>query len=175
MKKAIFALVLVALIAGVVVQQQPAATLQALPELPKFSVKDVVSFEIKMNAKNGIKAVREGETWLLSEADQPTAIKTAEVDRLLSDLSNMQPKRVASHKPEHHARFSVTDGDASVVLRNKAGETILHLMVGKPATDLVSTYVRLAGEDTVITVDKTLTWQVKRTDEAWLVEEIDSE
>lgn len=175
MKKVVFVLIILGLLAGVVIQQQPETTSQMLPTLPKFKVSDVAEFEIKMNATKAIKGTRDGDSWLLSESEQPTPIKAAEVGRLLSDLSNMQPKRVASHKPEHHARFSVTDADASVELHNVAGETLLHLIVGKPATDLVSTYVRLAGDDMVITVDKTLTWQVKRTEEAWLVEEVDSE
>jgi len=41
------------------------------------------------------------------------------------------------------------------------------VFVGKPATDLRSTYIRVASEDKVLTVDKTLTWQVKRTPESW--------
>jgi len=175
MKKLIFGLVLLALLAAVVMQQQPKSTSQTLPELPKFTVGNVTAFEIKMNQENAIKATRDGETWLLTEPEQPTPVKAVVVGQLLSDLSNMQPKRVASHNPEHHARFSVADTDASVQLYNADGEVILHLMVGKPATDLVSTYVRLAGDDMVVTVDKTLTWQVKRTKEAWLVEEKDSE
>ncbi|MDX8382673.1 MAG: DUF4340 domain-containing protein, partial [Ghiorsea sp.] len=106
--------------------------------------------------------------WLKAD-DASVEIQTVAVGQLLRDLQRMKVRRVASHQAEHHARFAVDDGGVQVLLKDSAGKMLLDVMVGKPATDLVTTYVRMTAENTVITVNKTLTWQVKRTPEAWLV------
>jgi len=175
MKKLFFAVVVLALFAAVVKQQQPESTSQILPSLPQFDVADVASMIIRQGEQVLIEVSKVGNDWMLVVAETPAPIKADAMEQLLADLNTMQPKRVASTKAEHHGRFSVTDAETSVELRDVDGSKLLHLWVGKSATDLRSTYIRVAGDDTVVTVDKTLTWQVKRTQEAWLAEEVSAE
>ncbi|MDX8388159.1 MAG: DUF4340 domain-containing protein [Ghiorsea sp.] len=174
-KKVALILVLLGLLIGLVVQQSPNETAQDLPTLPVIQWDDVEAFDIQWHQKVKISAKKEGNIWLLVDAEAPTKLNGNHVEQLLMSLQDMKPKRVASFKAEHHVRFSVAETDNLLTLRNANGDTLLAIYVGKPATDLVSTYIRLAGEDTVVTVDKTLTWQVNRTQDAWLLKEESSE
>ncbi len=175
MRNIVYVVVILALIGGWIAQQAPIATSQTLPVLPTFKLEDVAQFELVQQGKVLIQARYEHQKWLLLQAAEPAYLKAAVVEQLLRDLQTMSPKRVASNKAEHHGRFDVSDSDVSVLLSDHHGKELLHLFVGKPATDLRSTYVRLATEDTVVTVDKILTWQVKRTKDAWLAEEKEAE
>jgi len=168
--KKIFAIVgLFALVVLLIWQQKPQETLQNLPTLPSFVLADVVTLEIKQQA-GSLQADYDGQTWTLV-GDKHKQLKEAVVGQLLLDLQTMKPQRVASTKAEYVHRFAVADSDVRVTLSDNKGAKLLDMIIGKPATDLRSTYIRLFGQDTVLTVNKILTWQVKRTPGAWLVEE----
>ncbi len=166
MKELIAVIITLGLVALIVTQQAPKDTSQTLPELPKFILQDVASFRIYIKDKPRLEVKREGEQWLLVGSDTPTYAQKNAVSQLLYDLQTMQVKRVASRKTDQFSRFSVLD--EHVVLKDKEGKVLLDVFVGKPATDLTNTYIRLAGDDMVMTVDKVLTWQVKRTQDGWL-------
>lgn len=164
-RKAAIAILLV-LLALVIIQKMPDETLQTLPELPKVQVSKVSTFALIQHGQEMLKAVRNGELWLL-DGDTQKPMNASLVDRFLHDLEQMRPKRIASRKVDHHHRFEVADAGVQVQLF-EASRKVLDVWVGKTATDLRSTYIRLEGSEVVLTVDKVLTWQVKRTKEAWL-------
>ncbi len=166
MRELIAVLITLGLVALIIMQQSPKDTLQSLPELPHFTVQDVATFSISSKGKVILKGKRKGDKWLLVGSDTPTYLQTKAVERLLHDLQSMQAKRVVVRKTELFQRFAVDENE--VVLQDKQGHILLDVFVGKPATDLVSTYIRLADDKRVLTVDKVLTWQVKRTLDAWL-------
>ena len=166
MKELIAVIITLGLVALIVTQQSPKDTLQTLPELPHFAVQDVASFSISAKGKVILKGKREGDKWLLVGSDTPTYLQSNVVEQLLHDLQTMQVKRIASRNPEHFAQFSVSD--TQVVLEDKEGKMLLNVFVGKPARDLTRTYIRLPLLNMVVSVDKVLTWQVKRTQDAWL-------
>jgi len=170
MKELIAVIITLGLVALIVTQQSPKDTLQTLPELPRFAVQDVASFSISSKGEVKLSAKRDASKWLLVGSDTPTYLQTNVVDQLLQDLQAMQVKRVVSRTPEKFSRFSVLD--TQVVLQDKKGNVLLDVFVGKPATDLTRTYIRLADENMVMTVDKVLTWQVKRTQDAWLEQKV---
>ena len=147
-------------------QRAPKNTAQDLPELPRFQLEDVASLTIRIKQQPEIKAKKEGNRWLLIGSESPSEMNALAVDQLLYDLQTMQAKRVVVRKTELFQRFAVDENE--VVLQDKQGHVLLDVFVGKPATDLVSTYIRLADDKRVLTVNKTLTWQVKRTLDAWL-------
>ena len=169
MKELIAVIITLGLMVLIVTQNAPKDTAQHLPILPSFSSEDVASFSIYIKDKPSLEAKQEGDKWLLLGRDTPTYLQTNVVSQLLHDLQAMQIKRVASRKTEQFLRFSVQD--VQVMLKDKNGSVLLDVFVGKPATDLTSTYIRLANENMVTTVDKVLTWQVKRTQNAWLEQE----
>jgi len=166
MKELIAVVITLVLVALIVTQNSPDETSQALQSLPSFVLEDVASFSVQLKDKSKLEAKREGDKWLLTGRDTPTYLQTKVASQLLHDLQTMQVKRVASRNPDKFSRFSVSD--AQVILQDKEGKVLLNVFIGKPATDLTSTYVRLADENMVVTVDKVLTWQVKRTQDAWL-------
>ena len=166
MKELIAVVITLGLVALIVTQNSPNETSQTLPPLPSFVLEDVASFSVQLKDKTKLKVKREGDKWLLAGSDTPTYLQTNVVSQLLYDLQTMQVKRVASRNPDKFSRFSVSD--AQVILKDTEGKVLLNVFIGKPATDLTSTYIRLADENMVVTVDKVLTWQVKRTQDAWL-------
>ncbi|MCF6208465.1 MAG: DUF4340 domain-containing protein [Ghiorsea sp.] len=166
MKELIAVVITLGLVALIVTQNSPNETSQTLPLLPSFALEDVASFSVQLKDKPKLEAKRDGDKWTLVGSDTPTYLQANVVSQLLHDLQTMQIKRVASHTPDKFARFTVQD--AQVILQDKEGKMLLDVFVGKPATDLTSTYIRLADENMVVTVDKVLTWQVKRTQDAWL-------
>jgi len=166
MKELIAVIITFFLVAMIVTQNSPQDTSQILPELPTFALEDVASFSLRLKDKPNLEAKREGDKWLLVDSDTPTYLNALAVEQLLHDLQSMKVKRVASKKTDQFLRFSVADNE--VVLQDNQGKVLLDVFIGKPATDLTSTYIRLADEKLVMTVDKVLTWQIKRTPSAWL-------
>ena len=166
MKELIAVVITLGLVALIVTQQAPKDTLQTLPELPSFALQEIETFVLHTKGKLKLKAKREGDKWLLLGSDTPGYLQGNVVSQLLHDLQSMQVKRVASRNPEQFSHFSVLD--QHVVLKDKQDKVLLDVFVGKPATDLTNTYIRLAGIDMVMTVNKVLTWQIKRTKGAWL-------
>ena len=166
MKELIAVIITFFLVAMIVTQNSPQDTSQILPELPTFALEDVASFSLRLKGKPNLEAKREGDKWLLVDSDTPTYLNALAVEQLLHDLQSMKVKRVASKKTDQFLRFSVADNE--VVLQDNQGKVLLDVFIGKPATDLTSTYIRLADEKLVMTVDKVLTWQIKRTPSAWL-------
>lgn len=170
MKKIAVVLMVLLLAAALWLQQhQPKDTSQTLPPLPSFTLADVQRVAINLNHAPTLKAKREGEAWLVSDAEHRQLVNGIALGQLLADLQMMQPKRLVSSKADAYAaKFEVAPRDARVTLLDAEQNVLLDIYVGKPATDLRSTYLRLAGDNRVLTVDKTLTWQVKRTPESWL-------
>ncbi len=165
MKKLLAIAVLVALGMLWLSLQAPKDTSQSLPDLPAFALSDVASLRIKQGEQVVLDAVYEGDVWRTRE-DKPVALQTLAIEQLLHDLQSMKPKRVVSRKTERFPTFEVNT--YRVVLKDSSGKVLLDVFVGKPATDLTSTYIRLADSPVVLTVDKVLTWQVRRTHDAWL-------
>jgi len=168
MVKYAFLSVILVLVAVLVVQQKPQSTTQTLPSFNTFKISDVTQVALKKHGEVIMHGKHVEEEWLSISAIKEPAVKlqTAVIEQLLHDLQSMQIKRVVSHQAENHDAFAVNA--QQVTLKNEQGEVLLDVFVGKPAKDLISTYIRFAGQDEVLTVDKILTWQVKRTAASWL-------
>ncbi len=166
MKELIAVVATILLVALIVMQNTPQDTLQALPELPRFHVEDVTRMTIRQQGEPILEGKREENRWRLAGGDEPVYLDALVVEQLLLDLQSMKAKRIVSKKTEQFSRFSVADDE--VVLQDKQGNILLDVFIGKPATDLTSTYIRLADQQLILAVDKVLTWQVKRSQDAWL-------
>ncbi|PCI01483.1 MAG: hypothetical protein COB79_04010 [Zetaproteobacteria bacterium] len=169
MKELIAVIITLGLIALIVTQQSPKNTYQAIPPLSGFVLQDVAELAIHIQDKPSLAAKKEGLQWRLMGSDKTTYLNVLAVDQLLHDLQTMQVKRIASRNKDTFARFAVAENQ--VVLKDNQGQVLLDVFIGKPATDLTNTYIRLADAELVMTVDKVLTWQVKRTQDAWLEQE----
>lgn len=169
MQRFIIAVVVLTLSAWLWLQQQPKDTTQNLPDLPGFDLQAVQRVSITQDGHITLDAKRDGLIW--KDATSATLLNALALDQLLHDLQQMSPKRVVSRNAETYAHFEVAEQHPHIVLKGVDHQLLLDVIVGKPATDLVSTYIRFADQTTVLTVNKILTWQVKRTSESWLHKE----
>ena len=172
-KTSYYVIAIVVLLLAAIAQREPGSTLQQLPALSGFERQKVAVVEIAAPGREPLQLKRSGKGWQVAGMDAEADNEA--VEQLLLNLEDMHPKRIATRKSEHHQRFAVTDEDVRVKLIDAKGEILLHLLIGNPATDLTSTYIRIVGEEMVLTVDKILTWQVKRTSEAWFTKEQNAE
>jgi len=170
--------VLIALIAvgGWTLWQQslPDSESQTLPVWTAFEPAQVRDITLAGGGASPTHLKRQGEQWmLLPESDvavveQAVAADDEAVDHLLADLAYMQPVRIVTRHAEHFSRLGVDAANGMhVVLRDLSNAILLDILVGTPATDLISTYVRRQGDDEAVAVNRSLTWQIKRTHQAW--------
>jgi len=67
----------------------------------------------------------------------------------------------------HDTELELGDKTVVLTLTGKGGAPLDVFHIGKQGTDLISTYVRRAGEPAVMAMDRALLWQVKRLPNAW--------
>lgn len=164
MKKVVVALAIL-LLAGAVLwlAAQPESAGQRMPTMVRFDQKSVDAISISGVAPEAVILKRTGEKWLLQGGKE--AEGTA-VEHLLNDLATMQIVRVVSRSPANDESLGFGKGSVQVVLTGGDRE-LLGVTIGKQGSDLISTYLKLAGRPEVLAVDKTLLWQVKRPAEGW--------
>ncbi len=120
--------------------------------------------EIRNNAEEPVILTRQGEQWMLGGAKPADG---QAVQRLLDDLARMRPTRVVTRKREHDAELGLDAKGTHIVLKDAGGETLFDAIIGKQGANLVSTYLRLQGQDVVYAMDKALVWQVRRPARGW--------
>jgi len=177
MKSLLKILPILALIAALAIwvlwqQSQPDSASQTLPSWSSFDKASAGDLVIQGGNGAAIHLQRQGDTWMLlsaSDTDEaPVAANIEAVAHLLNDLANMQIGRVVSHQPAYFGRLGVdAESAAHVIVKDAQGLMLLDIFVGKPGSDLISTYVRRQGEDTAVTVNRSLTWQIKRVRRGW--------
>jgi hypothetical protein len=155
---------------GVMRWAQPPEALQAMPAWPKVvasQAADIVLYasdptpsRVHLARRSGVWQAQDGKDW--KDADGQA------VNDMLGTLASMRPDRLVTANSGHYSELRVTDGADRITVKDKAGATMLDLLVGKPGPDLVSTYVRLAGKPAVLSVDRALGWQVRRSLAGWL-------
>lgn len=165
MKKTVW-IILLLLLLGVVlwVWQQPASQSQDMDTWSNIAVHDIAKVMIQRDGgKSIVLELQEGQ-WRLANGD--LAVQHA-VLRLLDDVTAMQVIRVVTQKREHDADLGLLKRGVRVQCLDAQGIVLLDITVGKQGSDLLSTYVRRAGKNAVVAVNKALVWQVKRTKRAW--------
>ncbi|MBN4082263.1 DUF4340 domain-containing protein [Mariprofundus ferrooxydans] len=163
-------IILLLLLLGVVLWmwQQPASQSQYMDTWSKIAPQDVVKIIIQRNGDKSIVLKRQQGQWLLANGD--LAVQDAAL-RLLDDLTTMQVIRVVTKKRDYDADLGLLKRGVRVQCWDAQDIVLLDIIVGKHGSDLLSTYVRRAGDDAVVAVNKALVWQVKRTKKAWKAEE----
>ncbi|MDQ6955812.1 MAG: DUF4340 domain-containing protein [Mariprofundaceae bacterium] len=87
--------------------------------------------------------------------------------RLLDDLAGMQVIRVVTRKHDYDADLGLLNRGVRVQCLDAQDVVLLDIRVGKQGSDLLSTYVRRAGNDAIVAVNRALVWQVRRSKKAW--------
>ncbi len=165
MKKVAWAVsILVLLWAVLWLWQQPTSQSQRMDVWSPIAVKEVVNITIQKQSYNDIILSLKDGKWRLGHGD--LAVQDA-VLRLLDDLADMQVIRVVTRKHDYDADLGLLHRGVRVQCMDAQGVVLLDMTVGKQGSDLLSTYVRRAGGDAVVAVNKALVWQVKRSEKAW--------
>ncbi|HXH65309.1 MAG TPA: DUF4340 domain-containing protein, partial [Mariprofundaceae bacterium] len=152
---------------------QPPEALQAMPAWPSVvpaRAADIVLYAAGP-ASSRVHLVRRGKDWQVQDGKDWRDADGQAVDDMLGTLAGMRPDRMVTTNPDHYADLHVTDGADRITVKGETGAAMLDLLVGKPGPDLVSTYVRLAGRPEVLSVDRSLGWQVRRALADWLEKE----
>ena len=167
MKRAVVILLLL-LLAGWATWQaaQPSRAPQAMPAWPQFDAGSVYDVRILRGKTEEVHLKKQADGWVIAGDESPSADAQA-VGRLLDDLATMRPVRVVTRNRAHYARLQTGDDATRVVLRDGNGKTVFSAWIGKQGSDVISTYVRLENMPEVFAVDRSLTWQVKRSAAGW--------
>jgi len=163
-KQVIVALVIITLC--VLFFWQKEDTSQAKQSMPTWAMIDadqVNSIELRQAGQTPIMLKRSGKGWLIDTA--PANLEA--VDRLLQDLSSMQPVRVVTQKRSHDADLGLDAHGVAIVLSDAAGKRLLDVTIGKQGANLLTTYLRAKGSDQVLAMNKALNWQIHRSADAW--------
>ncbi len=162
--------VLLLFLAGVVIwlASRPDSAPQVMPEMIRFNPDAVYALTLTNGAEVTVSLLRDGTLWKLEGAEGEQEDANADiVQHLLDDLAFMKIVRVVTRNPEHYEKLRVTAGSTRVLLKREGGGTLLELFIGKQGSDLISTYLRVAGRPEVLAVDRTLLWQVRRPYQEW--------
>ena len=147
---------------------RPDAASQQMPEIAGFVSDRVQTIEIAGGEASPIRFKRMGAGWqLLMNAGEWHDANGDAVSHLLNDLAAMKPIRVVTRNPEQHQRLKVGSKAIRVTLNDQHGVVLLEVLIGKQGSDLLSTYVRMAGQHEVLAVDRSLVWQVSRPLDGW--------
>ncbi|MBD3335885.1 MAG: DUF4340 domain-containing protein [Candidatus Eisenbacteria bacterium] len=92
--------------------------------------------------------------WLVAtEGDYPA--DETKVDRVLENIPDFHTRDLVSRNPDKQETFEVTDSlGTKVTVLGSGGTELAHFLVGKQGPGFMSTYVRPAGENTVLLVPK---------------------
>jgi len=165
-------LVLILSLAGVVLwlASRPDAAPQRMPEITRFASQAVDTIEITDRSQMKLQHTDSGWQLLMGSGVWRAADEEA-VSHLLDDLAAMQSIRVVTRNPDQYEKLKVGSAATKVILKDRQGKGIFEVLVGKQGSDLLSTYLRLAGKPEVLAVDRSLLWQVKRPLEGWQARE----
>lgn len=148
---------------GMVPSQAP----QSMPVIPRIDVAAVSTITIEATGMR-VHLRKAEDQWLVdgSRADNEL------VERLLADLSGMQPVRLLTRNPQRYGELGLAEDSVHLTLQDSAEKIVAELYVGKQGTDILSTYIRFSDMDAAIAVDRTLVWQVRRSQQGWYAPEI---
>ena len=143
--------------------EEPVSAPQQMAAWQTLDASRVSTLSIQKNGEPAIELHRQGNQWMIAGK----AADAQAVQRLLNDLSAMRPVRIVTRKRDHDALLGLDAHAITVKLTDAAGKPLLHATIGKQGANLISTYLRLQGEDVVYAVNKPLVWQLNRSATAW--------
>lgn len=147
---------------------RPDAASQQMPEMAGFASDRAQSIEIAREESSTIRLKRSDAGWQLqADVGEWRAANSDAVSHLLNDLAAMKPIRVVTRNPAQHQKLKVGPKAVRVTLKDQHEVLLLEVLIGKQGSDLLSTYVRMAGQHEVLAVDRSLVWQVSRPLDGW--------
>ncbi|GAB4282242.1 MAG: hypothetical protein Kow0068_06860 [Marinilabiliales bacterium] len=133
--------------------------------LVSFLPEDVSSIEIisKNEPEKVLKITKSGNVWQLQKEDKSFTGDTAIISQMLQNINNLKANYVASTNIDDHAKYQLTDTNATRIILKGVDKTIADLYIGKfdyiqpdnpyDRQGKMISYVRLADDNTVYAVD----------------------
>jgi hypothetical protein len=144
--------------------QKPVYQPQDLPDWATIDASMIDRIIIQNSGMDGLVLSQKQGQWYV----QGSALANQQaVTHLRDDLAEMRPTRILTYGHKHDAELGFAPVSTHVQCLDKQGNLLLDIEVGKQGSNLLSTYVRRVGSDTIVAVDKILLWQLKRTKGGW--------
>lgn len=160
-------LVLQIILTVVVFWPSPVATGEAEPLLKNVALEEVSSLAIADEQGNSILLEKEGEAWVMPEADDYPA-RSATVTSTLSKTLQLETGTVVARTPGSHKQLKVAENDfVRRVILETADERAYILYLGS-SPSYGATHVRLKGEDETYLQRSVTSYDLSATANAWV-------
>jgi hypothetical protein len=147
---------------------RPDSAPQTIPETVSVDPSQVLTITLRRAGSEPLLFKRVDGAWRLANGRKSEAADEDAVSHLLSNLASMRVVRVVTRNPQQYEAMHVGESAPEIVLKDKSGNTLLALRVGKQGVDFLTTYIRLIDKPEVLAVNKVLNWQVGRSRDGWL-------
>jgi hypothetical protein len=117
-------------------------------ELPEWTFdRDLAARMTLTTSSDTVVVARSGDRWRMT-APVESAVDSTRVNRFLDELEELSFASVVSTNPERQAKFGVDSLGSAVVVQS--GDDERRLIVGNSGPDYQTVYVRLGGDDRVL-------------------------
>ncbi len=131
---------------------------------PKLNSEKVTEIGIRKGNVE-VQLAKQDGVWLsMLENEKPADPKL--IEELLGDLDQVTNVGLVSTNPENHTTYEVGDTGVAVDIKQDDGTTV-SMIVGKPGTDFMSTYIRRDGADETYRIPVYLRTKVDRGGRTW--------
>jgi hypothetical protein len=167
----ILAIILIAqiAIAAFLFWPKPATSDGGVSLLPDFDPATVVALTVKAGdaPDTQVDLVKEGDEWVLAEADSYPANST-QVTEILDKLHNINTARLVTQTDASHGRLQVAADNFNRLVQMKTDDGEQYdLYVGSSAGG-TSTHVRAADEDNVYLTNEIVSWDLNAQPSGWI-------
>lgn len=125
--------------------------------LIEVNADEISGLELQPKAANGniIKLIRENNTWQLESDGKKYNADQSVAGNLIDELNGLKPQSVAAKGKNRWKQYEVTDSLGTRVKLLNGADVVADLIVGKfsySEPNIMTSYLRLAGEDEVYSV-----------------------
>ena len=136
------------------------------PLLSGYDADKVISLTITDNTGNIVKIARQGESWVLPDADG-FPVDSEKVTSLLENLAAVDTSRPVTSTAASHERLQVAENDYSKKVEIETDSKLYFLFVGSsPRAN--ATHARLLGQDKVYLTGDISGWDVQSQAGSWI-------
>ena len=136
------------------------------PLLAGYEADQVTSLTITDNEGNNIKMARQGDAWVMPDADD-FPIDSEKITPLLENLTSISTNRLVTRTTASHARLQVADNDFAKKIKIETDSSLYYLFVGSsPRAN--ATHIRLLGQDQVYLTGEISAWDIQVESSNWI-------
>jgi hypothetical protein len=155
------------LLIGVVFWPRQTGAGAGKPLFPDMKIEDIVALSITDPDDNHIELRKEGEGWVLPEADGFPA-DAGKITPVLEQISSLTTSRLVTRTPDSHKRLQVAADDFVRRIDFETRDGTQHTVYMGSSPQYGATHFRVEGQDeTFLTADLS-TWDTRAEAAAWI-------